>query len=70
MKPPVGHKLIFSRKFDAHGKLIKFKVRLVAKDFSQRPEEDFGQTYSSVLDITSLRYMLALAVHFGLEIFS
>ena len=67
--PPVGHKLIFSRKFDANGKLLKFKVLLVAQGFSQQLGEDFNQTYSHVLDITSFRYMLAFAVHFGLEIF-
>ena len=67
-KPPVGHKLTFSRKFDADGKLIKFKARLVAQGFSQRPGEDFDQTYSPVLDITTFRYLLAFAIHFGLEI--
>ena len=34
-KPLMGHKLIFSRKFDANGKLLRFKVRLVAQGFSQ-----------------------------------
>ena len=68
-KPPVGHKLIFSRKFYTNDKLIKFKVFLIAQGFSQRPCKDFDQIYSPVLDITSFRYMLAFAVHFGLEIF-
>ena len=68
-KPPVGYKLIFSRIFDTNGKLLRFKVHLVAQGFSQRPGEDFDQTYSPVLDITSFRYLLAFAVHFGGEIF-
>jgi hypothetical protein len=68
-KPPVGHKLIFSKKFDEHGNLIRYKVRLVAQGFSQKPGEDFDQTYAPVLDITSFRYLLAFAIHFGLEIF-
>ena len=67
-KPPVGHKLIFSRKFDADGNLIKYKACLVAQGFLQRPGEDFDQTYSPVLDITTFRYLLAFAIHFGLEI--
>ena len=29
-KPPVGHMLIYSRKVDANGNLLRFKVRLVA----------------------------------------
>jgi hypothetical protein len=68
-KPLVGHKLIFSRKFNANGKLLRHKVRLVAQGFSQRPGEDFDHTYSPVLDISALRYLLALAVHFKPEIF-
>ena len=68
-KPLVGHKLIFSRKFDANGKLLRFKVRLVAQGFSQRPGEDFDQTYALVLNITSFRYLLAFAIHFKLKIF-
>jgi hypothetical protein len=68
-KPPIGHKLIFSRKFDANGKLLRHKARLVAQGFSQRRGEDFNLTYSPILDITAFRYLLALAVHFKLEIF-
>jgi hypothetical protein len=49
--------------------LLRHKVRLVAQGFSQRPGEDFDQTYAPVLDITAFRYLLALVVHFKLEIF-
>ena len=33
-KPPIGHKLIFTRKLDARGNVIRPKVRLVAQGFS------------------------------------
>ena len=36
-KPPISHKLIFTRKVDAQGNVIKYKIRLVAQGFSQRP---------------------------------
>ena len=68
-KPPIGHKLIFSKKFDEHGNLIRFKVRLVAQGFSQKPGEDFDQTYAPVLDITTFRYLLAFATQFKLQIY-
>ena len=36
-KPPIGHKLIFTRKSNAEGQIIRYKVRLVAQGFTQRP---------------------------------
>lgn len=65
---PVGHKLIFSKKRDAQGRFTRFKVRLVAQGFSQRPGVDFISTYSPVLDSTTFRYLLALTVHLSLKI--
>ena len=68
-KPPIGHKLIFSKKFDEYVNLIRFKVKLVAQRFSQRLGENFDQIYAPVLDITIFRYLLAFATHFKLEVY-
>jgi hypothetical protein len=68
-KPPVGYKLIFTCKFDAHGNVSKYKARLVAQGFTQRPGVDYVQTYSPVMDTTSFRYLLALKVHLSLRIY-
>lgn len=64
---PIGHKLIFMRKRDEDGKIVRFKVRLVAQGFTQRPGVDYKQTYSLVMDSTSFRYILSLAVQLSLE---
>ena len=48
MSRPMGHKLIFTKKRDAQERVIRFKVRLVAQGFSQRPGIDFDSTYSLV----------------------
>lgn len=64
---PIGFKLIFTRKRDAQGHVIRFKVRLVAQGFTQRPGIDFAFTYSPVMDSTSFRYLLGLAVQYSLE---
>lgn len=48
---------------------MKFKVLLVAQGFSQRPGVNSDQTSTPVLDMTSSKYLLALAVYFFLEIF-
>ena len=34
---PVGHKLIFTKKRNAQGQVLRYKVRLVAQGFTQRP---------------------------------
>jgi hypothetical protein len=68
-KPPIGHKLIFTRKLDSQGKVLRYKVRLVAQGFTQRPGIDYDQTYSPVMDTISFRYLLALAVQLQLKIY-
>jgi hypothetical protein len=68
-KQPIGHKLFFTRKFDSQGNVIRYKVRLVAQGFTQRPGIDYDQTYSPVMDTISFRYMLALTVQFSLKIY-
>lgn len=67
--PPIGHKLIFTRKIDAQRNTIRYKVRLVAQGFSQRLGSDFDQTYSLVLDITSFRLLLSFTVQLHLHIY-
>lgn len=35
---PVGHKWISVKKRNKHGKIVRYKARLIAQGFSQRPE--------------------------------
>ena len=64
-QPPHKHlvdsKWVFTRKRDAEGNIVKYKARLVARGFSQRPGFDFEETYAPVLDMVSYRILLALA---------
>ena len=46
---------------------MKYKVRLVAQGFSQRPDIDYMETYSSMVDAITFRYLINLAVHEKLE---
>ena len=66
---PIGYKLIFTQKLDSQGRVLRYKVRLVAQGFTQRPGIDYDQTYSPVMDTVSFRYLLALAVQFSLKIY-
>ena len=43
---PVGHKWVFVRKRNGHGEVVRYKARVVAQGFSQRPGIDYEETYS------------------------
>jgi transposase InsO family protein len=62
----VGCKWVFLRKRDEHGQIIKYKARLVAQGFSQKPGIDYSNdgTFAPVMRFETLRTLLAYsAVH-------
>jgi len=64
---PVGYKWVFVRKRNEKGEVVRYKARLVAQGFSQRPGIDYVETYSPVVDAITFRYLINLAVHEKLE---
>ena len=64
---PVGYKWVFVRKRNEKNEIIRYKARLVAQGFSQRPEIDYDETYSPVMDAITFRYLISLAVSKKLE---
>ena len=42
--------------------MVRYKARLVAQGFTQRPVIDFNETYSPVMSGIIFRYLIALAV--------
>ena len=56
----VGTKWIYKIKYDMHGKVEKYKARLVAQGFLQVPGIDCGPTFSPTPRMTTLKIMLAL----------
>ena len=46
---------------------MRYKARLVAQGFSQRPGIDYEETYSPVMDAITFRYLISLAVSEGLD---
>ena len=46
---------------------MRYKARLVARGFSQRPGIDYEETYSPVMDAITFRYLISLAVSEGLD---
>ena len=65
---PIGFRLIFTKKKNNQGVVVRYKVRLVAQDFTQRPGVDFSITYSLVMDSGTFCYLLGMVVHHTLEI--
>lgn len=46
----------------------KYKARLVAKGYSQVEGNDFGETFSLVAKLTSIRFLLSILDVFDLEV--
>ncbi|KAL0540982.1 hypothetical protein IC582_021009 [Cucumis melo] len=59
---PVGLKWVFMRKRNENNEVTIYKARLVAQGFSKRPDIDYEETYSPVVDAITLRYLISLAV--------
>eukprot|EP00253_Pinus_taeda_P034728 PITA_34728 len=67
-RKPIGSKWVFKKKTNAEGKVEKYKARLVAKGYSQVPEIDFGDIFSLVAKVTSIRLLLSIADAFDFEV--
>jgi hypothetical protein len=64
----VSSKWLFKHKLNEHGQIIRRKVRLVARGFTQIYGMDYLDTFAPVAKLTSLRILLAIAALEDLEI--
>jgi hypothetical protein len=53
---------LFKKKFNAQGKVEKYKARLVAKGYSQVEGIDFGEIFSPIAKLTSIRFILSIVL--------
>ena len=67
-RKPIGSKWVFKKKTNAEGKVEKYKARLVAKGYSQVPGIDFGDIFSPVAKVTSIRLFLFVVAAFDFEV--
>eukprot|EP00253_Pinus_taeda_P016014 PITA_16014 len=68
-RKPIGNKWVFKKKSNAEGKVEKYKAQLVAKGYSQVLGIDFGDIFSPIAKVSSIRLLLSIvaAFDFGVE---
>ena len=59
---------MFKKKMNVKGKVEKYKARLVEKGYSQVLGINFGDIFSPVAKVTSIRLLLSVAAAFDFEI--
>ena len=64
----MSSKWIFKCKIGATGNIDRYKARLVAQGYSQRPGVDYEETFSPVVRFESLRMIAALAAQTNLQL--
>ena len=50
------------RKRNEKNEIQRYKALLVAQGFSQRPDINYEETYSPVMDAITLRYLISLTI--------
>ena len=65
---PIGCKWVYKRKRGVDGKVETYKVRLVAKGYSQKLGFDYEETFAPVAMLKSIKILLSIAVHLDYEI--
>jgi hypothetical protein len=63
----VSCKWVYRLKRDSKGNIVKYKARLVAQGFSQKPGIDYTETYAPVMRTDLLQMLTAIATELDLE---
>jgi hypothetical protein len=67
-RKPIGSKWVFKKKTNAEGKVEKYKAQLVAKCYSQVPGIDFGDIFSPIAKVASIRLLLSVDAAFDFKV--
>eukprot|EP00253_Pinus_taeda_P030627 PITA_30627 len=64
----IDNKWVFKKKMNAEGKVDKYKAWLAEKGYSQVPRIDFGDIFSLVSKVASIRLLLSVVATFDFEV--
>jgi hypothetical protein len=67
-RKPIGNKWVFKKKLNVEGKVGKYNAQLVAKGYSQVEGIDFGEIFSPVSKLISIRFFLSVDAAFDFEV--
>eukprot|EP00253_Pinus_taeda_P033408 PITA_33408 len=67
-RKPILRKWVFNKKTNAEGKVDKYKSQLVAKGYSQLSTLYFGDIFSPVAKVTSIRLLSSVVATFDFEL--
>lgn len=67
-KKAIQCKWVFKTKYDSEGTPERYKARLVIKGCAQKKGIDYEETYSPVVRYSSIRFLMALAVKYNMDI--
>ena len=65
----IGNRWIFKNKMDENGTITINKARLVAQGYTQIEGVDFGETFTPVARLESVRLLLAIACHLRFKLY-
>jgi hypothetical protein len=65
---PVGEKWFLFERGTKIMRLVRYKARLVAQGFTQKPDIDYDEIYSPVMSGITFRYLISLAMQMNLYI--
>lgn len=68
-KEVVDAKLVFDRKKDKDGKILRYKARLVARGFTQKHGVNYEETFAPTIRLDAMRIILALAAKKGWKVY-
>ena len=65
----IGTKQVFRNKQDERGVVTRNKARLVTQDFTQIEGLDFGEIYTPIARLESIRILLDYATHHNFKLY-